>query len=149
MEKTIAVNRKAKRDYEVIRTLEVGIALSGPEAKSIRQGRANLKDSFAKIENGEVTLYHLHISLYKYSRNEKYNPERPRKLLLHKLQIIRLIGEIQRKGIALIPLRIYIKGKWIKLELALAKGRKLYDKRESLKKKEEEKAIRRALGRRR
>lgn len=147
-EKTVAENRKAKLNYEIIRTIEAGISLSGSEVKSLRQGRVNLKDSFARIENGEVYLYHMHISQYKYSSEGNYNPERPRKLLLHRNQIARLIGEVKEKGFTIIPLKVYFKGKWAKVELALAKGRKAYDKRELIKKREQERLIKRMLKKR-
>lgn len=146
MEKTVATNRKARRDYEIIYTLETGISLLGSEVKSLRQGRANINDSFARIDEGEVYLYNCHISPYKFSSGRGYDPIRRRKLLLHKNQIARLIGDVQRKGFTLIPLRIYFKdNKWAKVELALARGKKLYDKREDLKKKAMEREIRQEL----
>jgi SsrA-binding protein len=146
MEKTVVTNRKAHRDYEIIYTIEAGIELKGSEVKSLRQGRANLNDSFARVEGGEVYLYNFHISQYQYSSDRKYDPTRPRRLLLHKNQIARLAGDAQRKGYTLIPLRVYSKdNKWAKVELALAKGKKLYDKREDLKKKAIEREIKQEL----
>jgi len=146
MEKTVAANRKAKRDYEIIYTLEAGISLLGSEVKSLRGAKANINDSFARIEEGEVYLYNCHISPYKFSSERNYTPIRKRKLLLHKNQIARLIGDVQRKGFTLIPLRIYFKdNKWAKVELALVKGKKLYDKREDLRKKAMDKEISKEL----
>ena len=146
MEKTVATNRKARRDYEIVYTLEAGISLLGSEVKSLRQGRVNINDSFARIDEGEVYLYNCHISPYKFSRDRGYDPIRKRKLLLHKNQIARLIGDVHRKGFTLIPLRIYFKdNKWAKVELALARGKKLYDKREDLKKKAMDKEISKEL----
>jgi len=146
MEKTVATNRKARRDYEIIYTLEAGISLLGSEVKSLRGARANINDSFARIEEGEVYLYNCHISPYKFSSERNYTPIRKRKLLLHKNQIARLIGDVQRKGFTLIPLRIYFKdNKWAKVELALVKGKKLYDKREDLRKKAMDKEISKEL----
>jgi len=146
MEKTVATNRKAKRDYEIIYTLEAGISLLGSEVKSLRGAKANINDSFARIEEGEVYLYNCHISPYKFSSERNYTPIRKRKLLLHKNQIARLIGDVQRKGFTLIPLRIYFKdNKWAKVELALVKGKKLYDKREDLRKKAMDKEISKEL----
>jgi len=146
MEKTVATNRKARRDYEIIYTLEAGISLLGSEVKSLRGTKANINDSFARIEEGEVYLYNCHISPYKFSSERNYTPIRKRKLLLHKNQIARLIGDVQRKGFTLIPLRIYFKdNKWAKVELALVKGKKLYDKREDLRKKAMDKEISKEL----
>ena len=146
MEKTVATNRKARRDYEIIYTLEAGISLLGSEVKSLRGAKANINDSFARIEEGEVYLYNCHISPYKFSSERNYTPIRKRKLLLHKNQIARLIGDVQRKGFTLIPLRIYFKdNKWAKVELALVKGKKLYDKREDLRKKAIDKEISKEL----
>ncbi|MCD6080496.1 MAG: SsrA-binding protein [Candidatus Omnitrophica bacterium 4484_49] len=146
MEKTVATNRKARRDYEIIYTLEAGISLLGSEVKSLRGAKANINDSFARIEEGEVYLYNCHISPYKFSSERNYTPIRKRKLLLHKNQIARLIGDVQRKGFTLIPLRIYFKdNKWAKVELALVKGKKLYDKREDLRKKAMDKEISKEL----
>lgn len=146
MDKVAVRNRKAARDYQIIYTIEAGIKLLGPEVKSLRAGRANLNDSFARIEEGEVFLFNFHISPYEFSSVSKYNPVRIKKLLLRKPEIIRLIGDVQKKGFTLVPLRVYFKdNKWAKVELGLARGKKLYDKREALKKKAQNKEIRQEL----
>ena len=134
---TQIINRKARHDYEIIEIYEAGIVLLGSEVKSIKTGNANLKDSYADIENGEVWLYNFHISPYKFA-SEKFNhqPLRPKKLLLHKKEIAKLIGKTKEKGFTLIPIKVYTKNGIIKVELALAKGKKLYDKRQSLKERE-------------
>jgi SsrA-binding protein len=131
------LNRKARHDYEILEFFEVGIALLGSEVKSIKMGNANLKDSYADIENGEVWLYNFHISPYKFA-SEKFNhvPLRPKKLLLHKREIAKLIGKTKEKGFTLIPTKVYTKNGLIKVEIALAKGKKLYDKRRTLKERE-------------
>lgn len=148
MDRIVATNKKARRDYEIIYTIEAGIELTGSEVKSLRKARANINDSFARVENGQVYLYNCHISQYEYSSERKYEPIRVRKLLLHKNQIMRLIGEVQRKGFTLVPLRIYFKdNKWAKVEIALGKGKKLYDKREDLRKKAIEREMRQDLKR--
>ncbi len=131
------INRKARHDYEILETYEVGIVLFGSEVKSIKMGNANLKDSYADIEKGEIWLYNFYISPYKFA-SEKFNhePLRPKKLLLHKKEIAKLIGKTKEKGFTLIPLRVFTKSGLIKVELSLAKGKKLYDKRQSLKERE-------------
>ncbi|AFM22065.1 MAG TPA: SsrA-binding protein SmpB [Acetomicrobium flavidum] len=131
--KIIAQNRKARHDYFILETFEAGIVLTGTEIKSVREGRVNLKDGYAKIENGECWLYNVHISPYEKGTYYNHDPLRPRKLLLRKDEIRRLIGKTQQKGLTLIPLSIYIKdGKWAKVELALAQGKKIYDKRHAI-----------------
>jgi len=145
MEKLIATNRQAKRDYEIIDTREAGISLLGPEVKSLRESKANLKDSFAKIENGEAYIYNLYISPYAYSNLKETDAKRRRKLLLHKEEISRLIGKVQERGFTLVPLRIYFKKHIVKIELALAKGKRLYDKREAIREKELNLELRRAM----
>lgn len=130
--KTVTENRKARHDYFVEETYEAGLALKGTEVKSLRQGRANLRDSHALIENGEVILYNLHISPYEQANRFNHDPLRPRKLLLHRSEILRLTGRVRERGYTLIPLRIYFRRGRAKVELALAKGKKLYDKREDL-----------------
>jgi len=142
-EKTIATNRSAFRDYEVIEKIEAGLQLRGGEVKSLRQARANLKGSFARIEKEEIFLYNLHITPYEYATDMEVNPIRVRKLLLHKSQIKRLIGKVMQKGFTLVPLRLYFKKGIIKTELALVKGKKLYDKRYDLKKRETDLEIKR------
>ena len=146
MNKLIAKNPTAKHNYTIIDTLETGIVLSGTEIKSIRAGKINLKDSYASInKNGEIYVYSMHISPYEHGNIFNKNPLRDRKLLLHKNQINKLIGLIKQKGYTLIPISIYFKGSFVKLELGIGKGKKLYDKREDLAKKDAELKIRRAL----
>lgn len=133
--KVVAQNRRAKRDYWIEETYEAGIALLGSEVKALREGRANLQDGYAQIEDGEVYLLNVHISPYAHGNRFNHDPLRPRKLLLHKKEIKRLIGKVQQRGYTLIPLSIYFKGGWAKVELALAKGKKAYDRREELRRK--------------
>jgi SsrA-binding protein len=134
--KTVADNRRARHDYEILDTLEAGIALYGTEVKSIRAGKANLADAFVKVEDGELWLYSCHISPYDFGNRFNHEPLRKRRLLVHKKQILKLKSNMQEKGLALIPLKMYFKGHLVKVDLALAKGRKLYDKRENIAKKE-------------
>lgn len=144
--KIVAVNKKAKRDYEILETFEAGIELKGSEVKSLREGNVNIKDAFAKIENGEVWLYNFRISPYKYSSAFTPDPERPKKLLLHKREINKLAGKVAEKGLTLIPLKVYFNDRgWAKVELALARGRKIYDKREVIKRRELEREAQRAM----
>jgi len=135
--RVVAQNRKARYEYEIVEVLEAGMVLLGTEVKSLREGRANLKDSYAKVKKGEIFLYGLHISPYSHASYDNHEPERVRKLLLHQEEIKRLVGKTQERGFSLIPLKIYFKQGKAKIELALARGKKLYDKRESLKRKEE------------
>ncbi len=139
--KLIAKNPTARHNYEIIDTIETGIVLSGTEIKSIRLGKINLKDSYAQIINGECYVYGMHISPYEHGNIFNKDPLRKRKLLLHKKEIFKLIGQVNQKGYSLIPLSIYFKGSLVKLELAIAKGKKLYDKREDLKRKDANKQI--------
>lgn len=139
--KLIAKNPTARHNYEIIDTYETGIVLSGTEIKSIRLGKVNLKDSYAQILDGECFVYGMHISPYEHGNIFNNDPLRKRKLLLHKNEIFKLIGQVTQKGYALIPLEIYFKGSIVKLQLAVAKGKKLYDKREDLKKKDANKQI--------
>lgn len=136
VEKDIAVNRKARHEYSVIQTFEAGIVLQGTEVKSIRQGKANLIDSYAAVKEGEVWLFNAHISVYDQGSINNHDPLRTRKLLLNKSEIRKLIGKVKEKGLTLIPLRIYLKGGRVKVELALAKGKKVYDKREDIAKRD-------------
>jgi len=129
--KTVAKNKKAFHDYFIEEKYEAGIALSGTEVKSIRQGNVNLKDSFCIIKNGQLTAHGIHISPYEKGNIFNKEPRRPRQLLMHRREIMRLFGKIKQDGYALIPLTIYFKGPRVKLELGLAKGKKLYDKRDS------------------
>ena len=147
-QKIVAKNKKAFHDYHIDQTLEAGIVLSGPEVKSLRAGKANLRDGYAQLKNGEVFLYNVHISPYAWTTHLAQDPLRVRKLLLHRQEIRKLIGKLHEKGIALIPLKIYFiaNGK-AKVELALARGKKLYDKRAALKEKESNREMARSLRR--
>lgn len=144
-EKTIALNRQARHEYFIEESYETGIVLTGTEVKSIRQGRLNLKDSFARIDNGEIHVYSMHISPYEQGNRFNTDPVRPRKLLMHKNEIRRIFSKIREKGYTLVPLRLYYKGGLIKLELALAKGKKLYDKREDEAKRDAKREIDKAM----
>ena len=135
-------NRKAKFDYNIEETIEAGIVLTGTEIKSIRLGKANLKDSYAVIKNGEVLLLGMHISHYKEGNIFNHDELRTRKLLLHKKEILKLYGMIKQKGISLIPLSIYFKNSKVKVEVGIGKGKKLYDKRETIKKRDQDREIR-------
>lgn len=143
--KTVAQNKKARHDYHIEEVYEAGIALTGTEIKSVRAGRVQLKDSFARVESGEVLLHNVHISPYSQGNRYNHEPERTRKLLLNRLEILKLIGLTREKGYSLVPLSIYLRGGWAKVELALAKGKKNYDKREDLKKKDAQREVERAL----
>ncbi|OGI21825.1 MAG: SsrA-binding protein [Candidatus Melainabacteria bacterium RIFOXYA12_FULL_32_12] len=144
-DKTITTNKKAYHDYHIFETYQAGMVLTGTEIKSIRAGRINLKDSFVKIENGEVWLYKAHISPYDMGNRYNHEPERKRKLLLTKPEIRKLIGKTKESGNALIPLKLYFSNGWAKVEIGLAKGKKLYDKREALAKKDTKRELERAL----
>ncbi len=144
-EKNIAVNRKAKRDYEVIETYEAGIVLVGTEVKSLREGRLSFKDSYAAFKNGELWLFNVYIPEYSCGNRFNHDPERPRKLLLHKRELKRLLGAVQQKGFTLIPLRFYFKGPYAKVEIALCRGKKKYDKRKDIAEREAQRNIERAL----
>ncbi|TKS60011.1 MAG: SsrA-binding protein [Nitrospira sp.] len=144
--KVIATNRKAYHDYFIEEKFEAGIVLQGTEVKSLRDGRANLQDSYASVRDGEVFLHHCHISPYSHGNIMNHNPIRVRKLLLHKKEINKLLGKTQQKGLTLIPLRIYFsKRGQAKVELGLAKGKKQYDRRESIKTREASRDVERAL----
>ena len=135
-EKLIASNRKAYHDYFVLQKIEAGIALTGTEVKSLREGRVNLKDSYVDVDRGEAYLVAAHISPYSHGNRENHDPERRRKLLLHRREIDRLQGQIVEKGLTIVPLRLYFKGGKVKAEIAVVRGKKLYDKRESEKRRE-------------
>ncbi len=143
--KLIARNKKAHHDYHIEDTFEAGIVLTGTEIKSIRQGRVNLRDSFARIDNGEVFLLNMHIS--PFEQGNRFNPDdrRTRKLLLHREEIDRLIGAVERKGYTLIPLDVHIRNGFAKVQLALAKGKKQYDKRADIAKRDAQREIERRL----
>ena len=141
MIKNIAKNPVARHNYIITDTLEAGIVLTGTEIKSIRNGKVNLKDSYANIKNGEVFVYGLHISPYEHGNIFNRDPLRARKLLLNKKEINKLVGLINQKGYSLIPLNMYFKGNLVKLELGIGKGKKLYDKRQDLAKKDAQRQI--------
>ena len=144
--KVVATNKKAYHDYFVDTVYECGMVLKGPEVKSMRGGKVQLKDGYAKVQNGEVFLYNIHVSPYSHTTYDLPDPERVRKLLLTKQEIKKLIGKVKEKGFALVPLKIYFKGNGkAKLELGLCRGKKLHDKRETLKKKEGQRDMERAL----
>jgi SsrA-binding protein len=144
-EKTIAVNRKARHDYFIDETLEAGLVLLGTEIKSIRAGRVNLRDSYAQIKSGEVWLLNAHIAAYQQAGRDSHEPRRTRKLLLHRYQINRLVQKLQAKGYTLIPLRIYLKNNRAKVEIGLARGKRQYDKRETIAKREAQREMDRAV----
>ncbi|MGB2866809.1 MAG: SsrA-binding protein SmpB [Bacteroidota bacterium] len=129
-------NRKARHDYEVLETLEAGIVLQGTEVKSLRQGNANLQDSYAIVKNGEVWLFGMHVSPYEHGSISNHDPRRTRKLLLQKKEIRKIVTKVVEKGLALIPLSVYFKGPYAKVELAIARGKKSYDKREAIKQRD-------------
>lgn len=143
--KQLAQNKKAYHDYTILETYEAGIVLKGTEIKSVRQGKLNLKDGFVKIQNGEAYLWNVHISPYDQGNLFNHDPLRSRKLLLHKKQLQKLIGELKVQGITLIPLKVYLKDGFAKVLIGLAKGKKQYDKREDLKRKEQKREIDRSL----
>lgn len=140
--KVLATNRKARRDYFIEDTIETGIVLKGTEVKSIRLGKLNLKDSYASIDKGEVYLNNMHISPYEQGNIYNVDPVRKRKLLLHKREIRKLSQEVSLKGLTLVPLSVYLKDGKVKIELAIARGKKLYDKREDIAKKDAERRMR-------
>ena len=146
---TIAENRKAHHDYHLLDTFEAGVVLLGTEVKAIREGRSNLRDSFARIEDGEVFVYNMNISPYSHRGSAVHEPLRRRKLLLHRSEIRKLIGKTVEKGMTLVPVRMYFKNGRIKLAISLAKGKKEYDKRETLKRREAERETRAAVKARR
>lgn len=139
--KIVATNRKARFEYFIEDTMEVGLVLTGTEVKSIRQGKLNIKDSYASVENGEVFINNLHISPYEQGNIYNVDPLRKRKLLLHKREIRKLMAAITQKGYTLVPLSVYIKDGLVKVELATAKGKKLYDKRDDIAKKDAERRM--------
>ncbi len=145
--KIIARNRKARHNYQIFSTIEAGLELKGSEVKSIRKGKVNLADAYAMIENGQVILKNLHISPYMMATDEKHDPTRPRRLLLHKKEIHKLAVRTEQRGLTLVLLTVYFKGKYAKVELGLASGRKKYDKREAIAKAEADRHIQRATRR--
>jgi len=148
-QKIIADNRKAQHDYHLLETFEAGVALLGTEVKSIREGGVNLRDSFARIEAGEVWIYNVHISPYRNRGYSNHEPTRRRKLLLHRQEIRKLIGKTVERGMTLVPLRMYLKNGRVKVAISLAKGKKAHDKRETVKRREADRETRAAMKERR
>jgi SsrA-binding protein len=144
----IVSNRKARHDYEILEKLEAGIVLLGTEIKSLRNGKANLQDSYALLKNGEVWLIGMHIGAYDQGSYNNHDPLRSRKLLLQKKQILKMVGRIKEKGLTLIPLSVYFKGPYAKVELGIARGKRSFDKREAIKKRESARDLKRAMARR-
>jgi SsrA-binding protein len=142
--KLICRNRKAYFEYTVDALYEAGLVLKGTEVKSLRQGKASINDAFARFQDNELFLYNAHISSYSHAGPESHSPERPRKLLLHRGEMRRLLGKLQERGYTLIPVRLYFKDEHAKVELALAKGKKKYDKRETIKRREQQREMDRA-----
>jgi len=148
--KIIATNRKAYHDYFIEETHEAGIVLTGTEIKSVRAGRVNLRDSYVRVRDGELWLIDTHIAPYEQAGRSSHEPQRPRKLLMHRREINRLQGKVQERGYTIVPLRLYLKdNKWAKVEIALARGKKLYDKRRAIAEREAQREVERALARRR
>ena len=143
--KLIAQNRKARYEYTILETVEAGIVLKGTEIKSIRAGRINLKDGYASIRDGEIWLYNVHIAPFEQGNQFNHDPVRPRKLLMKKKQIDSLYGEVKQGGNTLVPLKVYIKNGFAKVLIGLAKGKKQYDKRETIKRREQDRQMRRAI----
>ena len=144
-EKNLAENRKALHDYEVLETFEAGMVLVGTEVKSIRDGRVNLRDSYARVEGDELFVFNVHISPYTHRGYSNHEPMRKRKLLLHKSEIRKLIGRTVEKGLTLVPLRMYLKNGRVKMAVSLARGKKMHDKRETIKKRETDRETRAAV----
>ena len=145
--KVISTNRKAFHDYLIFDKFDAGIVLTGTEIKSVRKGMFNLKDSFAKIEDGEAFLYNMHISPYEYGNRFNHEPDRKRKLLLNKQEIMKILGKIKKENYTIVPLELYLSHGFAKIEIGLAKGKKLYDKREAITKKTQERDIARSTKR--
>lgn len=143
--KVVAQNKKARHDYFIEETYEAGVVLTGTEIKSIRAGRMHLKEAFVRVKNGEAYLYNAHISEYEQGNRYNHEPTRPRKLLLHKKQINTLIGQTQQQGYSVVPLKVYLKRGFAKVLIGVAKGKKNYDKRETLKRKDAKREMDRAI----
>ena len=144
---TVVTNRRARRNYDVLDTIEAGLVLTGTEIKAIREGRVNLSDAYGKPEDGELWLVNMHIAQYSAGSDNNHDPTRPRKLLLHKDEIIRLSRQVSERGLTLVPMRLYFRRHRAKLELGVARGRKLYDKRRAIVEREREREAQRALRR--
>jgi SsrA-binding protein len=145
--KVVSTNRRARRNFTVVETVEAGLALLGSEVKSLREGRLDLKDSYALIKNGEAYLVGAYIAPYEFAREGGHDPERERKLLLHRREIDRIGGQVAEKGLTLVPLQVYFKEGKAKVELGLAKGKTSYDKRETIKERDHEREMDRAVAR--
>jgi SsrA-binding protein len=143
--KTVATNRRARFDYTIAETFEAGLVLTGSEVKSLREGRANLKDAYGIVKDGEAWLIGAHISPYSFARDGGHDPERTRKLLLHKREIERIGSKLAEKGLTLVPIRLYFKDGKAKLEIGLGKGKARYDKRETLKRRQADREMERAM----
>jgi SsrA-binding protein len=148
-QRTITENRKARHDYHILETWEAGLALLGTEVKSIREGRVNLRDSYARVENGEVWMQNVHISPYSHRGSADHAELRPRKLLLHREEIRKMLGRVAEKGLTLVPLELYFKNGRVKVLLGLAKGKQAHDKRETIRRREVERETRAAVKARR
>jgi SsrA-binding protein len=144
-QRTIAENRKARHDYHVIETWEAGVSLLGTEVKSIREGRVNLRDSYARVDNGEIWMLNVHISPYSHRGSAEHQELRQRKLLLHRDEIRKMVGKVAEKGLTLVPLELYFKKGRVKVLLGLAKGKQAHDKRETLKRREVDRETRAAV----
>ena len=141
-EKTVAQNRRARFEYQILETTEAGVVLKGSEVKSVRQGKVDISDCFATLKDGEVWLHNMHVAAYQNAGLFNHNPRRTRKLLLHKREIRKLIGKMRQKGLSLVPLRLYWKHGLAKVELAVAKGKRSFDKRETIKQRDQEREMR-------
>jgi SsrA-binding protein len=146
--KVVASNRKARHDYSILDTYEAGIALTGTEVKSLRAGRASLVDAFAEIRRGEVVLHGMHIPEYAMGTWTNHEPRRARKLLMHRVEIDKLMGKVREGGLTLVPLSVYFSDGWAKVEIGLARGKRSYDKRQDLARRDADREIARAAGRR-
>jgi len=145
--KVVSDNRRARHEYEILEVVEAGVELSGTEVKSLRQGRANLADAFARVEEDQMWLYNSHISPYDHGNRFNHDPIRKRRLLLHKKQIVKLRSRMAEKGLTLVPLKLFFKGNWAKVDLALARGKQLFDKRESIAKRDNQRQMERLIKR--
>ncbi|HXF56180.1 MAG TPA: SsrA-binding protein SmpB [Actinomycetota bacterium] len=148
-DRTVATNRRARHDYTIEETYEAGLVLTGPEVKSLRAGRASLADAYARVRDGEVWVENLHIAPYEMAHPHRYEPTRPRKLLLHREEIRRLVGKVAERGLTLVPLRIYFTHGLAKVELGLARGKRSYEKRAAIAEREHRREVERAMSARR
>ncbi len=146
--KSLAENRRARHEYTILDTFEAGLQLKGTEVKAARNGKVQLRDSYVEVRNGEAWLVGAHIGPYTHGNRENHQPERPRKLLLQRRELDKILGRTQLKGLTAIPLKVYLKGNWIKVEIALAQGKKLHDKRQAEREKELDREARAAIDRR-